>query len=77
MKKSFLALTLSVLALGIAVSCQKENKEGIKPLELSSGETANCYIVSAEGKYSFPAVKGNSIESPGQISTAEVLWECL
>ncbi|MCI5619097.1 MAG: hypothetical protein MR330_04105 [Rikenellaceae bacterium] len=75
MKKSFLALTLSVLALGIAVSCQKENKEGIKPLELSSGETANCYIVSAEGKYSFPAVKGNSTESPGQISTAEVLWE--
>lgn len=74
MNKTILALTLSAMALGVIISCQKDDKSN-KPVELSSGETANCYIVSAEGTYSFPAVKGNSSESPGQVSAAEVLWE--
>ncbi|MCR4566102.1 MAG: Ig-like domain-containing protein [Bacteroidales bacterium] len=37
--------------------------------------TANCYIVSASGNYSFPTVKGNSSTSVGSVSDAEVLWE--
>ncbi|WP_300792977.1 BACON domain-containing carbohydrate-binding protein [uncultured Bacteroides sp.] len=37
--------------------------------------TANCYIVSKAGYYQFKAVKGNSEETVGTISTAEVLWE--
>ena len=38
-------------------------------------ETANCYIVSQAGTYSFPTVKGNSTESVGQVASANVLWE--
>lgn len=41
--------------------------------ELSS--TANCYIVSKRGLYKFPAVKGNSDESVGDVVSASVLWE--
>ena len=40
-----------------------------------SNETANCYIVSQAGTYSFPTVKGNSTESVGQVASANVLWE--
>ena len=42
---------------------------------LSSKGTANCYIVSESGIYKFPAVKGNSNESVGEVASAEVLWE--
>lgn len=38
-------------------------------------ESANCYIISKEGAYSFKTVKGNSVESVGDVSVAEVLWE--
>lgn len=45
-------------------------------IDLSSTGTANCYIVSAPGKYKFNAsVKGNSAESIGTAVSAEVLWE--
>lgn len=40
-----------------------------------SGKTANCYIVSSPGTYSFDTVKGNSSESVGNVVSAEVLWE--
>ena len=42
---------------------------------LSSNGTANCYIVSQSGEYSFPTVKGNSSESVGAVASAAVLWE--
>ena len=42
---------------------------------LDEDGTANCYIVSKAGYYQFKAVKGNSEETVGTISTAEVLWE--
>lgn len=42
---------------------------------LSKDGTANCYIVSAAGSYKFSTVKGNSSESVGAVSSAEVLWE--
>ena len=41
----------------------------------SSGETANCYIVSSAGAYKFRPVKGNSSTSVGPVSSLEVLWE--
>ena len=37
--------------------------------------TANCYIVSKAGAYRFRTVIGNSLESVGPVSSAEVLWE--
>ena len=42
---------------------------------LSSKGTANCYVVSSSGTYSFPTVKGNSSQSVGAVASAAVLWE--
>ena len=42
---------------------------------VSSTASANCYVVSKSGRYSFPTVKGNSSESVGDVVSAEVLWE--
>ena len=45
-------------------------------INLSSSETANCYIVRCSGTYSFDCtVKGNSMESVGAPVSAEVVWE--
>ena len=44
-------------------------------VDLSSNGTANSYIVSESGSYSFTPTKGNSSESVGAISSVEVLWE--
>ena len=44
-------------------------------LNLSTGGTANCYIVSRGGVYSILPVKGNSSVSVGSVAYAEVLWE--
>lgn len=48
-----------------------------EPVNLSSNGTANSYIVRPiYGEYYFDAsVKGNSVESVGQIASVEVLWE--
>ena len=43
------------------------------PLRIS--EPANCYIISQNGTYKFPAVKGNSNGLIDAVSSAEVLWE--
>ena len=43
--------------------------------DLSSSNSANCYIVSAAGSYAFETVKGNSSELVGNVASAEVLWE--
>ena len=37
--------------------------------------SANCYLISQEGNYKFKALKGNSADSVGDVSTVEVLWE--
>lgn len=42
---------------------------------VGKAETANCYIVSAAGKYKFPAVKGNSAESVGTVASVGIVWE--
>ena len=44
-------------------------------VDLSVTETANSYIVSAAGTYKFTPTKGNSNESVGAVSSADVLWE--
>lgn len=44
-------------------------------IHLSQKCTANSYIVSKEGVYCMPVVKGNSSESVGSASSAEVIWE--
>lgn len=66
---------IAALVATAALSCEKDQDNGKNPVELSSGETANCYIVTGEGCYSFPAVRGNSNETVGDIRSAEVLWE--
>lgn len=50
-------------------------QKGCNPVSLDAAGTANCYIVSGPGTYSFPAVKGNSSTSVGAVSSMEVLWE--
>lgn len=42
---------------------------------LSAEGTANCYIVSSQGKYKFRTVKGNSNTSVGDVKGVKVLWE--
>ena len=44
-------------------------------VDLSEFGTANSYIVSESGSYSFSPTKGNSSESVGAISSVDVLWE--
>ncbi len=38
-------------------------------------QTANCYVISQSGSYSFPTVRGNSVYYVGSVASAEVLWE--
>lgn len=46
-----------------------------KVVSLSASGTANCYIVTSPGYYTFSPYKGNSSETVGDIASAEVLWE--
>lgn len=43
--------------------------------DLSAEGTANCYVVSEAGTYTFKTVQGNSEESVGTVATADILWE--
>lgn len=53
-----------------------ENLQIEKPEnDLSDAESANCYIVSAAGTYSFKTMKGNSSMLIEGGTVAEVLWE--
>ena len=63
-----------VLTYG-AVTVNHKVEQMINPVDLSSSETANCYIVSESGLYKFKTVKGNSTTSVGSVSSAVVLWE--
>ena len=66
-------------ATGAPVRCMKDSS--IPPVSnpvyknLSSSGTANSYVVSEGGLYSFSAVKGNSSESVGVVNSVEVIWE--
>lgn len=63
-------MVIQTLTIGQLAS---EIEEG--PANLSKKESANTYIVTAAGDYKFAAVKGNSTESVGAVSKAEILWE--
>ena len=78
----------AILSVGVqmTVSCEDIQPEdgksiyqgsfgGGNPVDLSSSASANCYIVSSAGNYSFRAVKGNSSVSVGAVACAVVLWE--
>ena len=80
-------LNWSSSAPAYSVRCYKDFDESYLPetmvpdfstsdaVDLSVKGTANSYIVSSAGTYSFPAVKGNSKESIGTPVTASVVWE--
>lgn len=58
------------------ISSQYIHLRPLEPIDLTaSGRTANCYIVSHSGHYSFPAKKGNSSETVEGICSVDVLWE--
>ena len=59
----------------IATSSQSSHGSLSGGGSLSSNGTANCYVVSSRGTYSFPTVKGNSSQSVGAVVSAAVLWE--
>ena len=68
------------MASGLSVRCCKDVKYDTdfsvsEARGLSDEGTANSYIVSEVGVYSFIPVKGNSSESIGTIGYADVLWE--
>lgn len=44
-------------------------------IDLSSTESANCYIVSEAGVYKFKAVKGNSTAYCSEVASVTTLWE--
>lgn len=68
-------MLLALLFSGV-VSCDSNlSSGGIPYVDLSTNGTANCYIVSHAGDYSFPAVIGNSLDPVGNVASAEVLWE--
>ena len=67
-------------ALGHSVRCILESSIPSTPTEpsfvnLSVDGTANSYIISEAGTYKFTPTRGNSNQSVGSISKAEVLWE--
>ena len=71
-------------AMASPVRCMKDESSYYKydndfstsgAISLSDAGTANTYIVSSSGTYSFPTVKGNKSESVGSVAFAEVLWE--
>lgn len=46
-----------------------------KCTDIAVEESANCYVISKSGSYSFPAVKGNGTKSVGTVASVDVLWE--
>lgn len=70
-----------LISMGASVRCQKDmsgEKVDFKlaeDLSKSGTETANSYIVSKPGVYTIPTVKGNTMESVGNVKSVEVLWE--
>ena len=77
-RKDELSLQHIDRAEGGTVRCVRDLPQETTPPEdenPSQDETANCYIISESGTYSFRPTKGNSSESVGDIVSVEVLWE--
>ena len=58
-----------------AVTGYDTSFETANATDLSVNGTANSYIVTKAGTYSFPAVQGNSSTSVGTVASADILWE--
>ena len=58
-----------------AVSDHKSAIPTKNAVDLSANGTANSYIISSPGIYKFPAMKGNSKVSAGNVFDAALLWE--
>ena len=67
MKKLSFIIFISLIALA---GCKKEPELPPQPLM-----SANCFIISKAGPYTFETVKGEGSESVGEVAAAEVLWE--
>ena len=72
MKKLTFSSAFCTLMLCLGFVCTSCSDPAI---DLSSSESANCYIVSQGGRYKFKAVKGNSSESVRGVASAAILWE--
>ena len=79
MKRITLIITLALAAFSFGSCISVDDLDPMNAPSPSTGipssTTANCYIVSSSGSYSFPTVKGGSSESVGNVVSAEVLWE--
>ncbi len=60
---------------GVEFASEVKSFKTLALVGLSKNGTANCYIVTGAGNYSFNAVKGNTFDSVGAVASAEVLWE--
>lgn len=74
-------LQSSKLNVSFIQDCSEfENTSGIPIYSYTNGSianstTANCYIISSSGTYTFDTVRGNSMDKIAGISSVEVLWE--
>lgn len=68
-------ITVRTVDGGKTATCTVAVTETLSTVDLSSSASANSYVVSSAGAYTFKTVKGNSSTSVGSVSKAEVLWE--
>ncbi len=73
-KEGTATITVTTEEGGFTASCTVQVLNGVN---LAQSGTANCYVVPASNTYFFDAVKGNSSESVGDVTSVEVLWESL
>lgn len=76
-----------LLALDDISSKLKDYKEEVDPTSSHksaitsatdiSAQQANCFVITAPGKYKFPSLKGNSGEATLHVHGVELLWETL
>ena len=80
MKKSLFYIFMALVCAACLLAGCRKDKSGPSDstglgTALDNAGSANCYIVSDAGKYSFSAVKGNGKKPIGNIASVEVLWE--
>ena len=80
MKKSLFYIFMALVCAACMLAGCRKDKSGPSDstglgTALDNAGSANCYIVSDAGKYSFSAVKGNGKKPIGNIASVEVLWE--
>lgn len=52
-----------------------DHKSAITNATDLSAQKANCYVITAPGAYKFPALKGSSEETAGNVFGVELVWE--